>query len=101
MGFGTRNAAGEIIFEIGDAVGMVLCNTLFKKEYPKLITYQSGDNRSRIYYLTVRKTDRCLLMDVKVISNEECVPQYRMVIDILVIPTKPHKKKIVRFVPKP
>ena len=45
MGFGTRNAEGERILEFGDAVGMVVCNTFFKKEDSKLITYQSGDNR--------------------------------------------------------
>ena len=70
----------------------------FKKEDSKLITYQSGDNRSMIHYLMVRKTDRCL---VKVISSEECVPQHQMVIGRLVIPMKPQKKKIVMFVPKP
>ena len=69
MGFGTRNAEGERILEFGDAVDMVVCNTFLKKEDSKLITYQSGDNRSMIDYLMVRKADRCL---VKVISSEEC-----------------------------
>ena len=101
VGFGTRNAEGERILEFGDAVGMVVCNTFFKKEDSKLITYQSGDNRSMIDYLMVRKTDRCLVKDVKVISSEECVPQHRMVIGRLVLPMKPHKKKIVKFVPNP
>ena len=79
-----------------------VCNTFFKKEDSKLITYQSGDNRSMIDYLMVRKTDRCLVKDVKVISSEECVPQHRMVIGRLVLPTKPQKKnKIVKFVTKP
>ena len=32
MGFGTRNAESERILEFGDAVGMVVCNTFFKKE---------------------------------------------------------------------
>ena len=32
MGFGTINAECERILELGDAVGMVVCNTLFKKE---------------------------------------------------------------------
>ena len=32
MGFGTRNAEGERILEFGDAVGMVVYNTFFKKE---------------------------------------------------------------------
>ena len=98
MGFGTRSAEGKRILEFGDAVGMVVCNTFFKKEDSKLITYQSGDNRSMVDYLMVRKTDRCL---VKVISSEECVPQHQMVIGRLVIPMKPQKKKIVKFVPKP
>ena len=79
---------------------MVVCNTFFKKEDSKLITYQSGDNRSMIDYLMVRKTDRCRVKDVKVISSEECVPQHRMVIGRLVLPRKPQKKKIVKFIPK-
>ena len=67
----------------------------------KLIIYQSGDNRSMIDYLMARKTDRCLVKDVQVILSEECVPQHRMVIGRLVIPMKPQKKKIAKFVPKP
>ena len=54
-----------------------------------------------IDYLMARKTDRCLVKDVKVISSEECVPQHRMVMGRLVSPIKPQKKKIVKFVPKP
>ena len=71
-----------------------MCHTFFKKKDSKLITYKSGDNTSRVKYRMVRKTDRCL---VKVISSEE----HRMVIGRLVIPMKPQKKKIVKFVPKP
>ena len=33
------------------------------------------------------------MKDVNVISSEECVPQYRMVIGRLVLPMKPQKKK--------
>ena len=40
------------------------------------------------------------MKDVKVISSEECVPQHRMVIGRLVLPMKPQKTKIVKFVPK-
>ena len=49
----------------------------------------------------VRKTYRCLVKDVKVISSKECVPQHRMVIGRLVILMKPQKKKIVKFVSNP
>ena len=64
MGFSTRNAEGERILEFGGAVGMVVCNTFFKKKDSKLIIYQSGDNRRMIDYLMVRKADRCLVKDV-------------------------------------
>ena len=67
MGFGTRNAEDERILEFSDAMGMTVCNTFFRKEDSKLITYQSGENRCMIDYLMVRKTDRCLVKDVKVI----------------------------------
>ena len=70
MGFGTRNAEGERILEFGDAVGMAVCNTFFKKDESKLITYQYGDTRSMNDYLMVRKTYRCLVKYVKVISSE-------------------------------
>ena len=59
---------------------------------------QSGDNRSMLDYLMVRKTDCCL---VKVISSKECVPLHLIVIGRLVIPINPQKKIIVKFVPKP
>ena len=52
-------------------------------------------------YLMVKKTDRCLVKDVKVISSEECVLQHQMVIGGLVLTMKPQKKKIAKFVPKP
>ena len=58
MGFGTRNAEGGRILEFGDAVGMVVCNTFFKKEDSKLITYQSGGNRSMIDYLMLTRVCR-------------------------------------------
>ena len=53
-----------------------------------------------IDYLMVRKTDRCLVKDVKMISSEECVPPHHMIIGRLVISMKPQKNKIVKFVPK-
>ena len=67
MRFCTRHAEGERILEFGDAVGMVVCNTFFKKEDSMLIAYKSGDTRIMIDYLLVRKTDRCIVKDVKVI----------------------------------
>ena len=73
---------------------MAVCNTFLRKENSKLITYQSEDNKSMIYYLMVRKTDRCLVKDV----NSSAFHNIEW---LLVIPMKPQTKKIVKFVPKP
>ena len=81
MGFGTIYAEGLCIVQFSDAVGMVVYNIFFKKEDSKLITYQSGDNRSMIDYLMVRKIYICLVNDVNMIESEECVPQHQMVIE--------------------
>ena len=88
MGFDTRNTEGERILEFGNTVGMAVCNTFYKKEDSKLITYQSGDNRSMSDYMMVRKTDRHLVKNVKVISSELC-PTTSNGFDRLVKPMKP------------
>ena len=41
MGLNTGSSELERILQFSDAMGMVVCITLFKKEYSKLITYQS------------------------------------------------------------
>ena len=55
-------------------------NTIFKEEDSKIITYQCGDNSSMINHLMIRKTECCIVKDVKVITSEECVTQHQMVI---------------------
>lgn len=57
-----------------------MCNTLFKKEEKKLVTFESGGVRSTIDYLLVRRGDRGMIKNVKVIPGEECVSQHRLVI---------------------
>ena len=39
-GFGVRNTEGVRILEFGDALDMVVCNTMFKKRPSRLITYE-------------------------------------------------------------
>ena len=49
---------------------IIVLSGIPKQESIFIGTYQSGDNKSMIDYLMVRKTDRCLVNDVKVISSE-------------------------------
>ena len=46
--YGDRNTKGIRILEFDNAMDMILCNTMFKKEDTKLVTYESGDIKSAV-----------------------------------------------------
>ncbi|KAK3893367.1 hypothetical protein Pcinc_002801 [Petrolisthes cinctipes] len=78
-GYGERNT-GERILEFGFAMDMLVANTVFKKRESHLVTYESGTAKTQVDYLLVRKKDRKLLSDVKVIPSEEIVTQHKPVV---------------------
>ena len=45
-GFGSRNADGSRILEFADGLNLVICNTLFRKQEAKLVTYVAGPVKS-------------------------------------------------------
>ncbi|KAK3893379.1 hypothetical protein Pcinc_002812 [Petrolisthes cinctipes] len=79
-GYGERNTEGERILEFGFAMDMLVANTVFKKRESHLVTYESGTAKTQVDYLLVRKKDRKLLSDVKVIPSEEIVTQHKPVV---------------------
>ena len=46
---------------------MVLCNTYFRKEERKLVTYCSGGGKSAIDFIMVKRVDRVSTRNVRVI----------------------------------
>lgn len=96
--FGTRNAEGERILEFCDALDMTVCNTLFKKDENKLVTYESGGMKSTVDYLLVKRRDRHAVQNAKVIPGEECVSQHKLVIGDIKIPRTKRSNKT--FVPR-
>ena len=79
-GFRVRNTEGVRILEFGDALDMVVCNTMFKKRLSRLITDESGGIKSQIDYFLVRSLDGELIKDVKRIGGEECALQHRLLV---------------------
>ena len=99
MGYGTRNGEGERILEFCDAMGLMLCNTFFKKDENKLVTYSSGGRKSMIDYIMVKRQDRAKVKDVKVLPSEECVQQHRLLVVDLALRSRraPRKKHVPRL----
>ena len=56
----------------------VIGNTFFAKRNGHLKTYQSGPSYTQIDFIPMPKQYLKLVKDIKVNSNEECVPQYKL-----------------------
>ena len=97
-GYGDRNKEGERILEFCAAMDMIVANTFFKKRDSHLVTYESGSAKTQVDYCLVRKDQRKLLKDIKVIPSEECIAQHKPVICNLKI--KKVKSTRRRFVPR-
>ena len=53
-----RDADGERILEVCDAMELIVTNTCFKRQKNKLATYVSGGTVGVIYYLLLRGCDQ-------------------------------------------
>ena len=85
---------------------MTICNTWFKKDKKKLISYTTGYNdgtdgkavNTTVDYILIRQRDRHMLKDAKIICGEECVKQHQLLVVDLMLKYKERRK--VKFVPK-
>jgi len=97
-GLGARNTEGERILEFSVAHNLVVTNSCFRKKPDHIVTYKSGTSISQIDYILVRKRDRKLVRDVKVIPGEECAPQHRLLVGDFTIALPPTTRR--KFVPR-
>ena len=85
----------QMVIVLGFAVAndFVIGNTFFVKRDSCLITYQSGNAKTQIDFILLRKRNLKMAKDIKVIPSEECVPQHKLLICELRLRTpKPHPK---------
>ena len=84
-GLGEVNAEGNSILDFSSAFDLTIANTCFRKREEHLITYKSGASCSQIDFFLIRKTDRKICLDCKVIPGEGLTTQHRvMVMDVRV-----------------
>jgi len=77
--YGSRNTDGYRVLEFADGLNLVICNTLFKKQESKLVTYV-GPVKSTVDYIMVRQEDKAKVRNVKVISSEEGVLKQKLLV---------------------
>ncbi|KAG5584639.1 hypothetical protein H5410_045073, partial [Solanum commersonii] len=79
LGFGDRNEGGVLLLEFAKAF--------------ELVTYRSSVVKIEINYLLLRKYDRGLSKDYKVIQSENLTTQHKLVVMDLAIKRKPRRSE--------
>ncbi|XP_070029618.1 uncharacterized protein [Nicotiana sylvestris] len=95
FGFGERNEGGTSMLDFAKAFDLMIANSCFPKREEHLVTYQSSMAKTQIDYLLLRKYDRRLCEDCKVIPGETLATQHRLLVMDIGIMIK-RKKRSVR-----
>ncbi|KAK6743091.1 hypothetical protein RB195_010390 [Necator americanus] len=90
-GYGARNDDGLRILEYAVASDLIIANTQNRKRKSHLITYTSGGGETQIDFWMLRRRDRRLLQDSKVIPTGHVAPQHHLLVMDLKI-SRPRKK---------
>lgn len=101
LGFGERNAEGEMMLEFATANGLRVGNTWFKKRDSHLITYSSGGNSTQLDYILYRKSFSRAVTNIKVIAGHpelELVHQHHLVVCDFTVHIPPVKNR--KFTPR-
>ncbi|XP_070029870.1 uncharacterized protein [Nicotiana sylvestris] len=99
FGFWERNGGGTLLLEFAKAFDLVIANSSFPKREDHLVTYQSSGEKTQIDYLLLRRCDRRLCKDCKVIPGDTLEMQHRfLVMDIGILIRR--KKRSVRGCPR-
>ncbi|XP_075106860.1 uncharacterized protein LOC142179870 [Nicotiana tabacum] len=80
FGFGDRNGGGTSLLDFARAFELVIVNSMFPKREEHLVTFWSMVAKTQIDYLLLRRCDRGLCEDCKVIPSENLATQHRLLV---------------------
>ena len=84
-GYGTQNSEGVRILEFAQAMELQVVNSFFKKKADGYVTYKSGECKTQLDLILMKKPLRKTVRNRKVFAVEECVTQHRLVVVDLVV----------------
>ncbi|XP_070022408.1 uncharacterized protein [Nicotiana sylvestris] len=96
FGIGDRDGGGTSLLDLARAFELVIVNSIFlKRGGEHLVTFWSMVTKTQIDYLLLRRCDRGLCEDFKVIPSENLATQHRLlVMDVGILMKR--KKRFVR-----
>ncbi|KAG5576479.1 hypothetical protein H5410_056613 [Solanum commersonii] len=99
FGFGERNGGGTSLLNFAKAFELVIANSCFPKKENHLVTFRSSVAKTQIDYFLLRKSDRGLCKDCKVIPSENLTTQHKLLVMDLEI-MRARRKKIASDRPR-
>ncbi|XP_016576549.1 craniofacial development protein 2-like [Capsicum annuum] len=85
FGFSNRNGEGDALLDFVRAFGLVVFNLSFSKKEDYLITFQSGVAKTQIDFQLLRKGNKVICNDCKVMPSEYLSTQHRfLVMDLFI-----------------
>ncbi|KAG5597061.1 hypothetical protein H5410_038293 [Solanum commersonii] len=99
FGFGERNGGGTSLLDFAKAFELVIANSCFPKKENHLVTFRSSVAKTQIDYFLLRKGDRGLCKDCKVIPSENLTTQHKLLVMDLEI-KRARRKKIASGRPR-
>ncbi|XP_019238170.1 PREDICTED: craniofacial development protein 2-like [Nicotiana attenuata] len=78
--FGERNGGGTSKLDFAKAFGLVIANSSIPKREEHLVTFQNAAAKTQIDYLLLRRCDRGLCKDCKVIPGEILATQHWLLV---------------------
>ncbi|XP_059292484.1 uncharacterized protein LOC132045935 [Lycium ferocissimum] len=78
FGFGDRNGGGVSLLDFAKAFELVVANSCFPKKEEHLVTFRSSVAATQIDFLLLRKDDKGLCKDCKVIPSENLTTQHKL-----------------------
>ena len=64
---------------------LTVTNTWFTKDEGKLITFESGGDRTVVDYIMTRKQAKKMVKNVTVIQGESCLLQHKLLVCVLAV----------------
>ncbi|XP_070024827.1 uncharacterized protein [Nicotiana sylvestris] len=95
FGFGVRNGGRTSLLDFARTFKLVIVNSIYPKKEEHLITFRSMVAKTQIDYLLLRRCDKGLCEDSKVIPSENLATQHRLLVMDVGILIK-RKKRFVR-----
>ncbi|EYC22247.1 hypothetical protein Y032_0017g3239 [Ancylostoma ceylanicum] len=79
-GYGTRNEEGQRILEFAAMSDLVIAKRQFRKRKSHLVTFTSGGRETQIDFWMLRRRDRNILVDTKVIPSDHFAAQHHLLV---------------------